>query len=245
MRAPNAAELLIAWEIGLRQPPNQRALSLLAAACPESTDEELWTLSIGQRDARLLEMRRRLFGSNLSIVTACPACGDPLESSVRLEDIRRSESPPANAVHVCDVDGFRVTFRLPTSRDLISVVADESQPARGDALLKRCITGVRNADGEVIDASVLPGRANASVVEQMAVLDAQADVQLQMACPACAHRWSAAFDIAGFLWKEVHAWAQRTLRDVHRLARAYGWPESQTLALSPTRRQIYLELSRE
>ena len=43
MRAPNAAELLIAWEIGLRQPPNQRALSLLAAACPESTDEELWT----------------------------------------------------------------------------------------------------------------------------------------------------------------------------------------------------------
>ena len=43
----------------------------------------------------------------------------------------------------------------------------------------------------------------------------------------------------------MHAWARRTLRDVHVLARAYGWREADVLALSPTRRQIYVELSRQ
>ena len=37
---------------------------------------------------------------------------------------------------------------------------------------------------------------------------------------------------------------QGTLRDVHGLAAAYGWREEDVLRLSPTRRQIYLELAR-
>jgi hypothetical protein len=52
------------------------------------------------------------------------------------------------------------------------------------------------------------------------------------------------FDIASFLWRETHGWAQGTLRDVHGLAAAYGWREEDVLRLSPTRRQIYLELAR-
>ena len=68
---------------------------------------------------------------------------------------------------------------------------------------------------------------------------------INLSCPACAGAWSATFDIAGFLWKEIHAWAKTALRGVHVLARAYGWRESDVLALSPTRRQIYLELARQ
>ena len=67
---------------------------------------------------------------------------------------------------------------------------------------------------------------------------------LALACPACGHRWQSVFDIAAFLWREIDAWAQRTLRDVHALARGYGWHESDILALTATRRQIYLEMIR-
>ena len=45
-----------------------------------------------------------------------------------------------------------------------------------------------------------------------------------------------------FLWTEIEAWAWRMLSDVHTLARAYGWGERDILALSPTRRQFYLEM---
>jgi hypothetical protein len=76
----------------------------------------------------------------------------------------------------------------------------------------------------------------------MSSADPLADVQLALTCPACDHKWEQAFDIADFLWNEIQAWAQQTLRDVHSLALVYGWREADVLALSPTRRQMYLEL---
>ena len=62
MRALSAAELLSVWERGTGQPPHERALSLLAAACPESSRDELAILSIGERDKRLLTLRAWTFG---------------------------------------------------------------------------------------------------------------------------------------------------------------------------------------
>ena len=50
------------------------------------------------------------------------------------------------------------------------------------------------------------------------------------------------FDIVSFFWAEIDAWARRVLREVNVLARAYGWRESDILALSPVRRQIYLSM---
>jgi hypothetical protein len=58
----------------------------------------------------------------------------------------------------------------------------------------------------------------------------------------CTYSWHAAFDIATYLATEVHTWASRQLREVHDLARAYGWSEAEILAMSPTRRRAYLEL---
>lgn len=52
-----------------------------------------------------------------------------------------------------------------------------------------------------------------------------------------------AFDIGAYLWEEVDAWADRTLRDVHLLAASYGWSERDILDLSPARRGRYLELA--
>ena len=51
------------------------------------------------------------------------------------------------------------------------------------------------------------------------------------------------FDVAAFLWAAVERWALLTLRDVHQLALAYGWGEGDVLALSPLRRQLYLEMA--
>jgi hypothetical protein len=68
------------------------------------------------------------------------------------------------------------------------------------------------------------------------------DVQLSLACPACKRQWETAFDIASFLWGEIHAWAQRVLREVATLARVYGWREADILSMSAGRRQAYLEL---
>jgi hypothetical protein len=245
VRAASAAELLTAWELGLHQAPLARALTLLACACPESSDEELWSLTIGQRDAGLLEMRRQLFGPELTLVSCCPACNEPLESSIRLQDVCRTREIVADGPQVLDLEDCRVTFRLPNSLDLARIVNDTSLASPSNELLKRCITDLRRVDGTQLDVDEISQAVSVSIAQHMAQRDPQADVQLDLVCPSCGHRRTALFDIASILWKEVHAWAQRTLRDVHRLALSYGWSESQTLALSPTRRQIYLELCRQ
>jgi hypothetical protein len=50
------------------------------------------------------------------------------------------------------------------------------------------------------------------------------------------------FDIGAFLWEEIAAQARRLLREVHTLARAYGWREADILVMSAARRQAYLEM---
>jgi hypothetical protein len=41
----------------------------------------------------------------------------------------------------------------------------------------------------------------------------------------------------------VQAAAERVLLDVHALARAYGWTESEVLRLTPARRSAYLQMA--
>jgi hypothetical protein len=76
----------------------------------------------------------------------------------------------------------------------------------------------------------------------MSNADPMADIHLALNCPSCEHKWMAPFDIVAFLWREISAAARRLLREVHTLASAYGWTESEILALSPVRRRAYLEM---
>ena len=114
-----------------------------------------------------------------------------------------------------------------------------------ERLLERCVLDARDPNGAAMAARALPQAVLAELAKQMESADPGAVVELSFDCPACHHSWQEVFDISSFLWREIHAWAQRTLRDVHMLARAYGWGEADVLALSPTRRQVYLELCRQ
>jgi len=71
--------------------------------------------------------------------------------------------------------------------------------------------------------------------------DPQSHIELALTCPACEQDWQVVFDIASYLWSEIQTWALRILHEVHILASAYGWREADILALSPLRRQLYLE----
>jgi hypothetical protein len=243
MQVPSAGELLESWERGLGEPLTRRMLVLLAAACPELNVEELAALPIGQRDSQLLSLRETLFGPDLTMVAHCPACGEQLEANVRIDELRANQAPPAALDDILEMDGVIVSFRLPASLDLLAISAAPDEQAARQALLKRCVLSTCSDEGAVLDHKELPEPVWDALIERMALADPQADVRLQLTCPACDHHWLAPFHIDGFMWEEIHAWAQRTMREVHQLARAYGWREADVLGLSPTRRHIYLEMS--
>jgi hypothetical protein len=224
------AELLAVWETGLDQSPVARALTLAAAACG-GEEAALADLPLGRRDALLLGLRERCFGPRLSSEVQCPRCDERLELTLTTADIR-VDGPAAGAPGRVEVGGVEVTFRPPTSRDLLAL--DPGSPDARHRLVAGCVLTAGTAP-ESLGDDVLE-----TVAGRLGDADPQADVVLALTCTTCRHEWQAPFDVAGYLWTEVDAYVRRLLYDIHSLAAAYGWSEGEVLAVSPVRRQFYL-----
>lgn len=245
MRPLSVAELLSVWEGGWGTRPFERALALLAAATPESSPAALARISLGCRDAHLLRLRKWVFGTEIALLVSCPHCNQVLEMALPAADLQSSpddylDESVEREVGVVAGD-YEVRCRPPNTDDLMACVGLEIAESRA-RLFERCVVEARR-HGQNLTAAQLPEDVAQKVVEDIAASDPQADVRVDFSCPDCHQRWTDTFDIVSFFWTEIDAWARRTLSDVHTLARAYGWRESDILALSPGRRQIYLTMA--
>ncbi|WP_437768989.1 hypothetical protein WMF27_10535 [Sorangium sp. So ce281] len=229
------AAVLAAWEEGLSQGSVERALTLLALALPGVARDEMADLSIGQRDALLLELRARSFGPVAPCVVRCPICQETLEFPVQLPALR--VPAPAAAEGVVTFGDLRLRVRSATSRDLLAS-ACAADPVL--ALLERCVTAEHAAAG---DPAAVPAEAAELVAAEMARLDPQADVRFDLSCAACGAAWTTVFDVVAYLWREIESEAQRLLAEVDALARAYCWSELAILEMSRPRRLAYLRLA--
>jgi len=237
-----ASDLLNLWERGLMNHPLQRAIDLLAIAHPELPPEQLKELPIGRRDEYLLEIREVLFGSRLDCLTTCPTCSERLEIEFDIAQLRTAPSiSDPTKIHALVEADCEVEFRLPTTADLLGIASLADATLARRALFERCVQKARR-NGVPIPATDVPDEVVLVTAARMAEIDPQADIQIALTCLACSQQWSAAFDIASYLWIEINAWAIRILREVHLLASTYGWRESDILALSSMRRQLYLEM---
>jgi hypothetical protein len=233
-----------AWHRGVTEPLHRRPLMLLTAAYPETPLEVLSTMSIGRRDAKLLVLRERVFGPDLNSITICPGCNERLELTFKVSDIRKEENTDTSDSLSLEVSGYYVAFRLPNSMDLMAIPDPSDEDAARHILLERCVTQViYNASDMRIDE--VPPQVIDAITGQMAGADPQTDVQLALACPACGNEWQETFDIVSYFWTEIEAWVRRILHEVHALASAYGWRETDILEMNPWRRQFYLNLIQE
>ena len=242
MRLLSVAQLLDAWERGLSEPVCRRVSPVLAAAFTNCSSDELDALSIGDRDRRLLTLRASTFGSQLASVAGCSKCGEVLEWEIETVDLLMDQPAESPGELSIDVDNYYVRFRLPNTLDLASISNCQDASSARLRLLENCIS-VAQHEGEEISARALPVSVTAEIGKRMAEADPQADLEVDLSCPACGEQWQAKFDIESFFWTELSAWAQRILLEVHSLARAYGWSESDILNLSPWRRQFYLGMA--
>lgn len=237
----STSSLLSAWERSLPQSPTRRALTLLAATYPDLSDDELFSLSIGERDGLLMDLREALFGSGMTCLAQCTQCAEQLEIAIDLADIRIKPTVEPVAPLTLELPDYRLEFRLPTSQDLLMIESQTDLAAARQLLLERCLLTMQR-DDQMQTLNDLPDEVLHKVEAAMSDADSQADVQLALTCPACRNHWLSAFDIASFLWCEINAWARRIINEIHLLAKAYGWGETDILALTPTRRRFYLTL---
>ena len=229
MTLPLGERLLEVWERGTRRHPLDRGLLLLSLARPDDALDALADVSIGERDRALLALHRALFGPTLESVVDCPVCATRLELAIDADAVRGAAAPTE-----VEVGGLRV--RPPTSRDLAAALLERDAAEAERCLARRCVVATPHGGAALDDAEL------AAAQLALAEADVASDIELDLACESCGHRWNEPFDIAGYLWQEVASRAQALLRDVDALARVYGWSERDILALSDARRQSYLAL---
>lgn len=239
MRSLSASELVDVWERAANQHPVDRALTLLSACCEESR-AELAALSIGRRDARLLEAYERLFGPSLEAFAQCPQCGERLEYGLSARELL-VPFPEAEPPMIVDAEGASLRLRLPNSLDLRAVSECVNAGEARKLLLERCV--VEHGGEPAAGFEDLPEITVEKIASCLALADPQAETLIDLTCCACHHSWQVLLDIESFLWTKVNALARRLLQEVDMLARTYGWREQDILGLSAVRRQAYLEMA--
>jgi hypothetical protein len=231
---------MAAWERAAPEAPAARAVALARLACADHDADGADALPLGERERSLLALRAAVFGPRLTGLVECEACGAPLELDVGVDEILASVADAPSAELTLDIEDHHLALRLIDSRDMLAAAAAPPTQA-AQVLLQRCIVAA-TCDGSSVAVADLPERVAAAAGEAIAAADPLADLSFDLACVVCAHAWRAPFDAAQFLWSELDAWAARTMREVHTLARAYGWSERDILSMSAARRARYREL---
>lgn len=235
--------------------PAARTTALLArclALDPDATPappDLVRALNAGDREALLLHLRRLTLGERLSSVLACPECGERMDLDLRIGDLLLPPSGHEGSFHDATVsaDGevFHVRFRLPTGGDLEDAAALARRDAEAAAreVLRRCVDEITTGDGAPVDG--LPEAVARQLPRLMAERDPQAELRLDMECPACGATFATIFDTAQYLHQEIVQGSDQLYREVHQLALHYHWSEPEILALSARQRRRYLGLLAE
>ncbi len=234
-------DLLAIWEVGLNQSLLEWGLYLLTCAYPEYDFRAAASLSIGERDARLLKIRELLFGSRLQNVANCPDCEVKVEwemplSAITIQSISESEDAKTLILPFAE---YQIHLRPPNSLDLFEILPLEDPDTRFREILKKCIV---QSSPTINWENEMPKDLPDAVLRKIEENDPQADIILELECPECRNSWRLPFDILSYLWAEINAWANKMIRDVCELASQFGWSEKDILNMSSFRRRMYLDM---
>ena len=235
-----AADIVSVWEQGRNRPDWSRALIALGPARPDARPSELAALTVGERNERLLGLRRDVVGPVMHALVKCPVCAEPLEFDQRIDELLDGYAPPSEREFDFASGDLAARYRLLTSEDLAHAATESDEPAARRELIRRALLSLSRS-GAPLDPADAPEDFLDLLAQDMSARDPLAHLQVPLACAACAHVWAATLQIVPYFWEEIERQAKQVLEDVVTLARFYGWAEPQILALSPARRQYYLD----
>jgi len=199
--------------------------------------ETVRRLTMGDREALLLHLRRVSYGDRMELVMTCPHCRQRLDISVRASDlllpVYEKAAPQFERWFGAGPEARLIRFRLPCGADVELAVSAGAGPA-ASLLIETCVENRQQATRE--------GLAEA-LDEAIAELDPQAELRFNLVCPNCNVSVEGELDMASHLRRELTARATELLWDVHTLASTYHWSESEILAMSDVRRLRYLDMA--
>jgi hypothetical protein len=185
---------------------------------------EAAALTAPERDRLLAEIEIRTFGPRILGSPRCASCGAQFSSEFSLDELVRAlwSAPPPTALSLQDG-----SLRVPTGADELAVAGVPVEDAVA-ALVARCTSS----------GSVEHAQASAALAQAVPVLD----LELDASCPECGGSNRLGFSIQSYLLRTLAAERKRIPRQLHLLARAYGWSATEILDLPRSTRAELVRL---
>ena len=213
------------------------AVSSVLARCRLDGGEDVWAMTLAERIGGLLEIVRRNAGRDeleLTLRCAAPACGEQLAAAVSIPALLEMAEEAARRPAL-DLPDLGITLRRPRGADQrIWLRAG----AAGRGALQRRIC----ADLATPTLVAAQEAALARISEALDAFDPLVAFSVSLACPVCGAATEAPVDLEALALNALQRVQEVRVREVHRIARAYGWGKAAILALPSTRRARYLRL---
>lgn len=208
-------------------------------------------LTVGDREALLLHLRRITLGEHIQAILTCPRqdCAHLMDLDLQISDLLLPAYPDPQPWYdlKLEIEGdcYQVRFRLPTGADQAAVANVQPASQAVDRLLQRCVKQVhrmqeRGEPDELPQAWIAP--IASQLASAMADRDPQAELLLNLTCPDCGHPFTTLLDTASYLRQELTTHMQGLYQEVHWLAFYYHWSETDILRMTTRKRRRYLDL---
>ena len=213
--------------------PLDLALTSVLATCVAGADgrsipvDEIAHWHMAKRRQALLAVAVATHGPLRDVTVTCnaPECGERMDLQLDLTAFRTDWRDQHVAVPDHDL-----VLRLPVPGDLANMAGPPED------VLGRLIV-----EGELPDAPNWVADVDAALSEA----DPLGDLELQATCPECGAPVRHPFALEPFLLAELAGEQTRLVDEIHVLAMAYHWSETEILALPASRRALYLDRIRE
>lgn len=178
-------------------------------------------LTVGDRDRLLADLYGVLYGSDVLADARCTVCQARYELRFSLTALVASRQPDGSA------EGDPPTVEVGDARLRLPLASDLAGDAEG---LIRRLTVAGDAPS--------PDAAEAA----LEAADPALELDLSGTCPDCETTQAVPFSMAGFLGAALARDQRFLMREVHLLARSYGWSLESILGLARTERQDFVRL---
>ncbi len=233
LREPTAREELGEW--------GRSAEGASRLLCALGCEASVFGATLCTRDALVAQLMGACFGDSVRASANCDECDEALEISFSLRDYvdgRRTMNDSATGVgagtHVGTwVTASGVVFRLPTVADELETAGmDKAEAIR--QLRERCIFADAERDGEAGDLE--------EVETAMAQVGPLLSGVISTRCFACESEQTIEFNLPAFFIEALRSERSIVLREIHCLARAYGWSYAELLQLTRSSRRALVDL---
>lgn len=200
---------------------------LVAVAGAAVQPGEAIELCAADRDRLLATIYRDEVGARIAASPCCPACDTPFDIDFTLDDlvasVEASTSEPGLEPGTIVVGDAVV--RIPTGIDELAASQAENPLA---TLTTRCAVRGELAPEQLADA--------------LAAAAPLIDLELDVTCPTCRHTTAMAFNIQNYLLGALLGERTVRAREIHLLARSYGWSLSEIQSLPRARRRMFVDI---